>query len=99
MAEIACSAGMGGGSDDYAGIEIEVWPENEDAATLFRAMQTQWNYDQGFRTGLNYAALTAVESRIGIKKKRRGKVFAQLQTIEIEFLNAVAQYRRSALEN
>lgn len=61
-------------------------------------MQTQWNYDQGCRTGFNYASLTIVEERIGIKKKHRKQVFRQLQTLEIEYLNAVAQYRNVRTE-
>lgn len=86
---------MGFEAGDFSGIEIEVWPENWQVVCLFQSMQTQWVYDQGCRTGLNYVALKTVEKRIGIRKKDRKQVFRKLQTLEIEFLNAVAEFRKA----
>jgi len=40
--------------EDYSDQEVEVWPENWPAFSLFQYLQTQWRVSMGGPTGLDY---------------------------------------------
>lgn len=66
--------------------DIGVWPENWQAWEVFAAMATQWRISVGVGGavyhGLDYAALPAVEQRVGVKKRQRADTFARLRVME-----------------
>ena len=51
-------------------------------------MGSQWRYDFGQRTGLDYAGVRASPEFRRIKRRKREAVFADLCTIEREWLIA-----------
>lgn len=66
--------------------DFELWPEHWPAWMVFLGCSTQWDWEQGQRTGLNYSRVEIVASRYGVKKKRRDEVFQQVQVLEREAL-------------
>ena len=64
---------------------LELWAEHADAFRVFRAMKTQWRITcrpSGalVRTGLDYAALPAVEDRLQVRLDEDG--LERLQVME-----------------
>jgi hypothetical protein len=54
-----------------------IWPENAESAEAFFALETQW------RGGaLDYAAIPGVLEMLGVKRKRRRRVFLDLRVME-----------------
>ena len=83
-----------GFTDDDLDTDLEVLTENLPAVRVFIAMQTQWRHGMGGPTGLDYAALPVVEARCGVRREKRGDVFAAVRVMECETLNAWAERRQ-----
>lgn len=69
-------------------VEVEVeddyflWPENAPAFNLWLSVQTQWETDNGVRTGLRYPGVEVCIKYAEIKKKDRPWYFAVVQEME-----------------
>lgn len=68
--------------EDFVVDDVEVWPENWPAFTLFRDMQTQWRIGMAGQTGLDYPALFAVMDLHQIPSEEKRQVFADIQVME-----------------
>lgn len=66
-----------------------VWLENWQAVTVFDAMTTQWREGFGGRTGLDYTALPAVFSLLGVARRDRRPLFDKLRIMEDEALHCM----------
>jgi hypothetical protein len=62
--------------------EFFLWPENEMPFGFWCSIQTQWNSDQGYRTGLNYQSIKVCMELRGIPRRDRKKLFMQTQMLE-----------------
>ncbi|MBH3342450.1 DUF1799 domain-containing protein [Pseudomonas parafulva] len=71
--------------------EVEVWPDAWPALRLFEAMSTQWRLGQGGASGLDYAAIPATSSMLGIKRRELFNIFPDLRILEIEALAVMAE--------
>lgn len=73
----------------------QLWPCWRWALALWQAMRTQWRTAgmAGACIGLDYAALPAVEQRIGLPASEQRQAFAGLQVFEFAQL---AQWREDA---
>ncbi len=86
---------------DEASAEIEVWPDNLQAANVFIAMTSQWNRAgmSGEATGLIYASLPEIWRRLKVPLADRDTVFDDLRVMEnaaLDQMRAVAAKRRNA---
>ena len=70
---------------------LDVWADHWPAVRLFGAMQTQWRRDMAGPTGLDYAALPAVERRLGIRGRRARRAFDYLRVMEAEALRLMRE--------
>ena len=61
---------------------LVIWPEQEEVYTLFRALDTQWDYSFDGRTGFKYQVLPELWRRLRIPPERRDQVFIDLQVME-----------------
>ena len=76
--------------EDFEGDEVEVWPENWPAFSLFCDLQTQWNVGgMGGRTGLRYEALYPLLDRIATGDEWDA-LFADIRIMEIAALNQMS---------
>lgn len=72
---------------------VDVWPENRAPMEVFAGMQTQWRIGMKGATGLDYAAMPAVMTMVGVKRKRRADVMGAVQVMERETLRLWAERR------
>ncbi|MBF8746903.1 DUF1799 domain-containing protein [Pseudomonas monteilii] len=86
-------AALGLTQDDIEEEEVEVWPDCWQAFLLFEAMGTQWRLGQGGPAGLDYTAVPATASMIGIKRRDLGGIFPDLRIMEHEALSVMAEDR------
>jgi hypothetical protein len=66
--------------------EDELWPENESAVRLFRAMLSQWRVGFAGPTGLDYAAVPVVACALRLRGRALQSAFAGMQVMEAEAL-------------
>jgi hypothetical protein len=71
--------------------EIEIWPENWDAAVAFMSLSTQWRVSMGGVTGIDYCAIEPVLRLRGIAADRWPQVFEGLRVMEIEALDVMRE--------
>lgn len=67
----------------------EVWPENEQAALLFRSLGTQWLVGPGGAYGLNYAVLFHKMDRLRLTPERYEELEFEIRVIESAALAAM----------
>lgn len=79
--------------EDYGEQTVEIWPDCLPAFNVFQAMSTQWRISMNGPTGLDYNVLPELWKRLGIKKKDRDQVFADLQEMERAALTVMARQR------
>ncbi len=74
-----------------------LWAELVPVVELFAAMQSQWGLDAFGRLALDYAALPAVERRVGLSlgPRRRRQLFADLRLMEAEAAEWYAKKHRN----
>lgn len=70
---------------------MEVWPDVWLAFRLFEAMGTQWRLGQGGPSGLDYTAIPATASMLGIKRRDLTDIFPDLRIMEVEALAVMAE--------
>jgi len=69
-----------------------VWPCNAPALWLFLDLKTQWRHaPMGGLLGLDYSAIPPVMDMRGVKRKQRGMLFDQLQTLEMATIEAMRE--------
>lgn len=82
---------MGLTPDDIEEEEVEVWPDAWPAFSLFEALGTQWRLGQGGPFGLDYTAIAATASMLGIKRRDLNEIFPDLRIMEHEALAVMAE--------
>lgn len=75
-------------AEDYAE-EIEVWPENWCAVSLFAMLRTQWDAGMGGPTGLKYPVLFELMDRRGIAGDDWWDVLDDIRAMEAAALDAM----------
>lgn len=70
---------------------MEVWPDAWPAFRLFDAMSTQWRVGQGGASGLDYTAIPATASMLGISRRDLTDIFPDLRIMEVEALAVMAE--------
>ena len=75
--------------------EYWLWPENDEAFSMWLAVQTQWNAGIGGATGLNYPGVETCLRLRGLKKKAQQKLFLLIQMMERAYLEEWARKRNS----
>lgn len=70
---------------------MEVWPDAWPAFCIFEAMGTQWRLGQGGPSGLDYTAIPAVATMLGIKRREFTKIFPDLRIMEHEAISLMAE--------
>ena len=85
-----------GMTDDDLMTELDVLPANLPTIDVFFAMNTQWRSSgMGGPTGLDYSALPAVMSLLGIVKPRQQRdVFDGLRAMEGEALRVFGEQQK-----
>jgi hypothetical protein len=73
-------------------LEVEeafyIWPENVASFNAWLGVQTQWNTDNGVRTGLNYPGVEAYLRMSGrVRRKALPELLLELQAMETAALN------------
>jgi hypothetical protein len=71
--------------------EIEIWPENWDAATAFVSLSTQWRASMAGATGLDYGAIEPVLRLRGIPVERWPGAFDGIRIMEAEALDVMRE--------
>ncbi|MDZ5602602.1 DUF1799 domain-containing protein [Pseudomonas sp. RP23018S] len=71
--------------------EVEVWPDAWPALRLFEAMGTQWRVAQAGASGLDYTAIPATASMLGISRRDLTDIFPDLRIMEVEALAVMAE--------
>ena len=79
---------MGFTMEDYGDefTQVEVFPENWDAANAFQCLLTQWRVGFNGPIGLDYKCINRVLKNLEIKKKKRPEIFHCLRVMEDEAL-------------
>jgi hypothetical protein len=75
--------------------EYWLWPENDEAFSMWLSVQTQWNAGMGGATGLNYPGVETCLRLRGLKKKAQQKLFLLIQMMERACLEEWARKRNS----
>lgn len=74
--------------------EVEVWPENWSAFSLFGALSTQWRVGNSGAYGLDYNTVPAVSELIGIDKDELPYAFNGLRIMESTALQIMEADRK-----
>lgn len=79
--------------DDIEDEDVEVWPDAWPAFCLFEALGTQWRLGPGGPSGLDYTAIPAAASMLGINRRDLTDIFHCLRVMEGEALSVMAEDR------
>lgn len=74
--------------------EYWLWPENEEAFSLWLGLQTQWNVGMAGAFGLDYTGVEACMRMRDIARKKRVELFAMVQLMEQACLEEWAKKRK-----
>ena len=77
--------------EDIETEDVEVWPDVWSAFCLFEALGTQWRLGPGGPSGLDYAAIPATATLLGLKRRELSEVFHDLRFMENEALAVMAE--------
>lgn len=69
--------------------EAEIWPENWEAWSIFRILDTQWNFGINGRTGLRYEVLFDLLDRRGYAGQEWEDMVADVRVLEDAALTAL----------
>lgn len=89
--EIAKMRNLGFEPEDYAGEDVEVWPENEQAYFLFSDLQTQWRVGMAGPTGLDYNILFRKMDRMRLEPDEYDELEADIRVVEFEALRVMSE--------
>lgn len=84
-------AAAGLAPEDFAGDDVEVWPENWPAFQLFHEMQTQWRAVGMGLIGLDYLVLFRKLDRMTLSPDEYDKFEDDIRTMELAALAAMNQ--------
>lgn len=70
-------------------LNVEVWPENWTAWTLFDALQTQWRAGPGGVLGLDYGVLADELRAREIPHEEHDRLRAEVRVMEAAALNEI----------
>ena len=76
---------------DYELDDVEVWPENWQAWTLFTDMRTQWRVGFSGRTGLDYTPMFALMDRMHLSDDDWRELFDDVKVLEASAMRAVRE--------
>lgn len=82
---------MGLTPEDIEEEEVAVWADAWPAFRLFDAMGTQWRLGPGGPSGLDYTAIPATASMLGITRRDLPDIFPDLRVMEVEALAVMAE--------
>jgi hypothetical protein len=74
--------------------EQYLWPENVEAWRVWCALQTQWRVGANGATGLDYSAVCAYMTEVGIVGELRRDVFAGVRAAERSTLDVWNERRQ-----
>ena len=69
--------------------EVPIWPEHEEAVTLFMLCSTQWRVGVGGRCGLDYGVVFQMMDLYDVKSRR--EALENLQIMEAHALQLFAK--------
>jgi hypothetical protein len=75
--------------EDYAGDDVEVWPENQQAYFLFAEVRTQWRVGAMGPIGLDYTPLFRKMDRMRLEPDEYDELEADIRTMEFAALEAM----------
>lgn len=75
--------------EDYEIDPVDLWPENEQAITLFCSVSSQWRVGAGGAIGLDYSVLFARMERMQLTEDRHEQLFEEIRVIEAEALDHI----------
>jgi hypothetical protein len=88
-ADIAKMEHLGLRPEDYAGEDLEVWPENQQAYFLFAEIRTQWRVGAMGPTGLDYNTLFRKMDRMRLEPDDYDELESDIRTMEFAALEAM----------
>lgn len=71
--------------------DVEVWPDNWQAVTLFARMRTQWRVGFGGAVGLDYNVLYRMIGRLKLGDMEAEELEEDVQVMELEALRVMAE--------
>lgn len=84
--DIAKMENLGLSAEDYAGEDVEVWPDSERAYLLFSQLQTQWRAGAMGPIGLDYNTLFHKMDRMRLEPDDYDELEAEIRTMEFAAL-------------
>ncbi len=63
-------------------MNVEIWPENWQAFSLFADMSTQWREGMNGPTGLDYTALMSLMNEMDLSRAERREMFDDIRVME-----------------
>ncbi|HHK5988958.1 DUF1799 domain-containing protein [Neisseria sp. P0009.S008] len=78
-------------ADELTADEVDVWPNNWEAVQLFLAVSGQWRVSMVGAYALDYNAVDVAMDMMGVKKRRRKKLFGFLRVMEREALSIMGE--------
>lgn len=76
--------------DDYAE-DIDIWPDNWSAYTVFSMLRSQWDVGFNGRTGIKYPVMFELLDRKGLCGDEWWQMFHDLREMEFSALAAMNQ--------
>lgn len=73
--------------------QVEVWPENHQAVTLFCRVGTQWRAGMGGATGLDYNVVLSLIDRLGLDAVEADELFEDVRHLESVALEVMQESR------
>jgi hypothetical protein len=83
-------AAFGAQLEDVTG-DVEVWPENEEAVTVFVQLATQWRHGMSGLTGLIYSEIWPIARLLRIPRIRWIELLGSVQVMERAVLELRAE--------
>ncbi|WP_229421713.1 DUF1799 domain-containing protein [Massilia aquatica] len=75
--------------EDFAGEEVDPWPDNMPALLLFQYMRTQWRTGANGPCGLDYMVMHHRMARMDLSPDEYDQLEADIQTMEVAALNCI----------
>lgn len=76
---------------------IAVWPQNLQAAEVFRGLRTQWRWTNGMMVGLDYNVLYAKLDRLEVPKADASRIEDEVRYMEGAVLELMNERREAQM--
>lgn len=86
-------AAFGFKRSDYQDEGVEVWPENEQAFSIFYAMRHQWRVSEGVAFGLDHNVLFTRIDRLMLSEEDAAEIEEGVMAMEAEALAVMSDER------